>query len=361
MKKFLMIALAILILAAAFQATKMESAAQADNLLSRLSSESAASAEQYNIASTGMDLTGTWDILLFYNDGGMDREIWYLTQEDNVITGHSRYITDQGDFVRSRMTGILNGNYLTMSIKSGQDYVTEFKAEIGNNGTTMGTRSTAPDGTSFEQTMRNINEGRVSLSDRQDRWINLNGQWWGQKSSQQTSMTQENWQYEPNRQHEQNQQYEQSSQYNYQYRENNLQAYRSDPDLSGTWDILLFYDGGSVNREIWYLKQEGSLITGHSRYRTDEGNVVRSRLTGRLNGSNLTMSLKSGDYVTHFQVRISDNGMSMGTKKTAPDGSSFNQTMRNIDEGRSLMEMDAPNRYKDGDWWGHKRDQQTSR
>lgn len=128
-------------------------------------------------------------------------------------------------------------------------------------------------------------------------------------------------------------------------------------NLTGTWDILLFYDDGGVNREIWYLTQEGSLITGHTRYRTDEGDVVRSKLTGRLNGSNFTMSLKSGDYVTKFQARISDNGMSMGTKKIAPDGASFEQTMRKIDEGRSFIEVPTPNRYKDGDWWGHKRPQ----
>jgi len=128
-------------------------------------------------------------------------------------------------------------------------------------------------------------------------------------------------------------------------------------DLTGTWDILLFYDDGGVNREIWYLTQEGSLITGHSRYRTDEGDVVRSKLTGRLNGSNFTMSLKSGDYVSKFQARISDNGMSMGTKKIAPDGDSFEQTMRKIDEGRAVMEKATPNRYQDGDWWRHKRPQ----
>lgn len=370
MKKFLIIALAILILAAAFQATKMVSAAQNDSLLSRITSDGgrAVQSQQENgIASTGMDLTGTWDVLLFYNDGGMDREIWYLTQEGNKITGHSRYLTDQGDFVRSRMTGILNGSYLTMSIKSGQDYVTEFRAEIANNGTTMGTSSTGPDGTSFQQTLTNINEGRaVNYSNRRDHWINMeDGQWWGQKQTQPTGMIEENRQYELGQyelgQYEPGQNQYPGRQYNYQYYESSQQAYRHDLDLTGTWDILLFYDGGTVNREIWYLTQEGSLITGHTRYRTDEGNIVRSNLTGRLNGSNLTMSLKSGDYVTNFQVRISDNGLSMGTKHTAPDGASFNQTMRNIDAGSAIMEMDTPNRYKDGDWWGHKRSEQTSR
>jgi len=131
-------------------------------------------------------------------------------------------------------------------------------------------------------------------------------------------------------------------------------------DLTGAWDILLFYNDGAMDREIWYLTQQGSLLTGHTRYRNDDGNVIRSRLTGRVNGSNLTMSLKTGDYTTQFQARISDNGLSKGTKKTAPDGSSFNETMRNIDAGRAAREMALPNRYLNGDWWGHKRVAQTN-
>jgi hypothetical protein len=53
----------------------------------------------------------------------------------------------QGDVIRNRMTGLINGSYLTMSIESGQDYVTEFKARIGDNGTTMATKKgTVPHG-----------------------------------------------------------------------------------------------------------------------------------------------------------------------------------------------------------------------
>jgi hypothetical protein len=362
MKKLIIIACTILILAAAFQAATMVSAAQNDGRtpVSSLSAENGRdgpSSQQFSIAATGMNLSGAWDILLFYNDGGMDREIWYLTQEGTTITGHSRYVTDSGDFIRNRMTGIINGSYLTMSIKSGQDYVTEFKARIADNGTTMGTQGTAPDGTSFPQTLRNINEGHTSnLLNRQDRWINLNGQWWGQKRPNQSSMEQPGLQQSSLEQ--ESAQYGQSG----QYQENYQQSYYSpDLDLSGAWDILLFYDNGGVNREIWYVTQTGSLLTGHTRYRTDDGNVVRSRLTGRLNGSNLTMSLKSGDYTTQFQARISDNGLSMGTKKSAPNGASFYQTMRNIDSGRTITEMTVPNRYQNGDWWGKKRMEQTSR
>jgi hypothetical protein len=137
-------------------------------------------------------------------------------------------------------------------------------------------------------------------------------------------------------------------------------VYTPDLDLTGAWDILLFYDDGGVNREIWNITQTGSLLTGSTRYRNDDGDVVRSRLTGRLNGSNLTMTIRTGDYTTQFAARISDNGLSMGTKKTAPDGASFNQTMRNIDAGRAAREMASPNRYLNGDWWGHKRVAQTN-
>lgn len=331
MKKLIIIAFAILILATAFQAPKMVSAA------------------------TSMNLTGTWDILLFYNDGGMDREIWYITQEGTTITGHSRYFTDQGDVIRNRMTGILNGSYLTMSIKTGQDYVTEFKARIGDNGTTMGTKSTSPDGTSFQQTLSNIDAGRTRYSNRTDRWLNMNGQWWGQKQTQSSSMNQPNF-YQQNT--TQNIYHENDSQYVYQ---ENYQAYRQDLNLTGDWDILLFYDDGGVNREVWYITQEGSLLTGHTRYRTDAGDVVRSNLTGRVNGSNLNVTLRSGNYTTQFQARVTDNGLSMGTKKTAPNGATFNQTMRSIDAGRADIELTTPNRYKNGDWWGHKRTLQSSR
>jgi hypothetical protein len=160
MKKLFIIALAIIILAAAFQATQTAAAAQNDSpIFSWLTPENARgapSAQQFALAARGIDVTGAWDILLFYNDGGKDREIWYLSQQGTTITGHSRYINDRGDFVRNRMTGILNGSYLTMTIKSGLDTVTEFKARIENNGTTMGTDSTSPSGTTFQQTMTSI-------------------------------------------------------------------------------------------------------------------------------------------------------------------------------------------------------------
>lgn len=351
MKKLLIIAIAILILVLGFQSANIASAAQDEssiNLLPLFSeNDQAQPPQQYNISSTmGMDLTGIWDILLFYNDAGVDREIWYLTQKGTTITGHSRYITARGDVIRNKITGILNGSYLTLSVKSGPDYVTEFNARIGNNGNTIGAKSSAPDGTSFQQTLKNIDEGRgVNLSYRSDRWINMNGQWWGQKRAQQSDMQEENWLYE------------QSQQNYYQSQENNQQTYDSELDLTGVWDILLFYDDGGVNREVWYLTQKGTLISGFTQYRADEGDVFGPELTGRLNGSNLTISLKSGNYVTNFQVRISDNGMSMGTRKNAPDGASFQQTMKNIDEGRAVKEKNTPNRYMNGDWWGHKRAQ----
>ncbi|MDQ7827081.1 MAG: hypothetical protein RDV48_30065 [Candidatus Eremiobacteraeota bacterium] len=340
MKKLIIIAFAILILASAFQVAKIAPAAAAT-----------------------MNLSGAWDILLFYNDGGVDREIWYLTQEGNTITGHSRYLTDRGDFIRNRMTGLINGSYLTMTIKTGQDYVTEFKARIGDNGATMGTESTSPNGTSFKQTLININADRsYKYSDRQDRWLNMNGQWWGQKQTNPATMD-EPYEYQSNStQYQYPTNYQTNFQASQSY-ENYPQSYsyNKDLDLTGAWDILLFYDNGGVNREIWFLNQNGSLLTGHTRYRNDAGSVVRSRLTGRLNGSNLTMSVKTGDYNTQFQARITDNGLRMGTKKVAPDGSSFNQTMRNIDSGTTTTEMTVPNRYQNGDWWGQKRDQQSSR
>lgn len=132
-------------------------------------------------AQVTQDLTGTWDIILFYNDGTMDREIWELTQQGNTVTGYSRFAEDPQDFVRCQMTGILKDSFLTMSMKPSLDYIVEFKARIGQSGLTMGSSSGILGGGTFDETLSDIDAGRVTLSNRQDRWNNLDGQWLGRK------------------------------------------------------------------------------------------------------------------------------------------------------------------------------------
>lgn len=186
MKRLLILIPVLLIIAAAFLAIIPVPAAIADCLTFSQPCQAALIVAQaphnQGIAQAVMDLSGVWDVILFYNDGGMDREIWHLTQDGDKLSGYSQYPEDQGDIVRGRITGIIKGSFVTISMKSGPDYIKEFRAAIRENGTSMGTRAEPLEGATFQQMLRQIDESRaVNGGNRPNSWENMDGQWWGQK------------------------------------------------------------------------------------------------------------------------------------------------------------------------------------